>query len=133
MDHEEWPDRRIFDQAHLQVTRATAQLFQHRVDFGRFADADGLIYLGARSLSKGEANYSAIAGPLDPASGLLFSYFDKNGALLTPGVHPPVNVRTVQVQLTGRTASQVAMAGTRLANRGMITTTRVALRNTLKH
>lgn len=101
--------------------------------FGRFVDADGLTYVGARSISAGEAAYSAVAGPLDPATGLQFFYYDKNGTLLVPGVANPADVRTVEVQLTGRTAGQVALAGSRRVNRAMITTTRVALRNTLKH
>ena len=103
-----------------------------RMQFGRFVDDDGMTYVGARSLSLGEAGYSAVAGPLDPATGLQFFYYDKDGTLVVPGVGSPLDVRTVEVQLTGRTSTQVAMAGGRRANRAMITTTRVALRNTLK-
>ncbi|HEX9895027.1 MAG TPA: prepilin-type N-terminal cleavage/methylation domain-containing protein [Gemmatimonadales bacterium] len=104
-----------------------------RMRFGSFVDADGLTYLGARSISAGEGAYRAVAGPMDPITGFMLTYYNKNGVPVAPGVGNPVDVRTIEVQLLGRTGSQVALAGTRMANRTMITTTRVALRNTLRH
>jgi hypothetical protein len=92
-----------------------------------------MTYLGARSVSQGEANYRAIAGPLDAGLGVRFTYYNKNGIQVVPGVGQPVDVRTVELIIVGQTGSPVALAGTRLATRNMPTTTRVALRNTLRH
>jgi prepilin-type N-terminal cleavage/methylation domain-containing protein len=103
------------------------------MNFGSFVDADGMTYLGARSVSQGEANYRPIAGPLDAGLGVRFTYYDKNGLPVVPGVGQPVSVRTVELIIVGQTGSPVALAGTRLATRNMPTTTRVALRNTLRH
>jgi len=105
-----------------------------RMRFGAFVDADGLTYLGARSVSAGEANYQAVAGPVTAANGIQFRYFNRSGNSLDPATANPADVRTVQVTVRGLTRSAVNLAGapTR-ARRGMTTTTLVALRNTLKH
>lgn len=105
-----------------------------RMQFGMFVDADGRTYLGARSLSLGETDYRAVAGPLDPAAGLQFTYYDGAGAEVTPGVGDPDLVRSIQVRLQGETGSQVSLMGSSQRETGsMVTVTRVALRNTLNY
>jgi hypothetical protein len=108
--------------------------YYERVRFGTFVDADGLTYVGARSISAGEAAYRAVAGPVAGVAGLRFRYFARDGSQLDPAVAAPVSVRTLEVNIVGQSRSAVTLAGTlpRTA-RGMTTTTRVALRNTLKH
>jgi hypothetical protein len=105
-----------------------------RMNFGSFVDADGLTYLGARSVSAGEANYRAVAGPLDAANGLRLRYFDRSGNLLDPGTAQPVAVRSVEVRLIGTTTQNIALSGSATRQGGTMTTiTRVSLRNTLRH
>ena len=105
-----------------------------RMRFGAFIDADGLTYLGARSVSLGEANYRAVAGPIDPAAGLRFRYFNRAGTMLNAGTANPVDVRVMEVLLQGLTADPISLAGSsqRATNR-MTVQARVALRNTLRH
>lgn len=108
--------------------------YYERMRFGRFVDADGLTYLGARSVSTGEAAYRAVIGPLNAASGLQFRYLDRNQALLDPATANPAAVRLIEVQVTGLTRQAVSLPGSAdRVTRGMRTVTRVALRNTLKH
>jgi len=108
--------------------------FFERVRFGAFVDADGLTYLGARSVSLGEGSYRAVAGPIDPANGLRFRYFNRAGAVLDPATANPVNARLVELTLQGLTAQPISLAGSsqRATNR-MTVESRVALRNTLRH
>ena len=102
--------------------------------FGSYVDADGLTYIGARSISAGEGAYRAVAGPIAPGNGLSFSYYNRNVTLLNPASAQPVAVRTIEVQITGATRNTATLAGTLpRTNRSMFTRTRVALRNTLKH
>ena len=108
--------------------------YYERMQFGSFVDADGLTYVGARSVSLGEAGYQAVAGPLRPGTGLQFRFFARDGSALDPATANPAAVRSVQVTLRGLTQRSINLAGS--ANRqqaGMTTTTLVALRNTLKH
>lgn len=108
--------------------------YYERMRFGAFVDADGLTYLGARSVSAGEATYQAVAGPVSPANGIQFRYFARNGNSLDPGSADPADARSVQVTVRGLTRNAINLSGA--ANRaraGMTTTTLVALRNTLKH
>jgi prepilin-type N-terminal cleavage/methylation domain-containing protein len=108
--------------------------YYERMRFGSFVDADGLTYVGARSVSAGEATYRAVAGPVAGVAGLRFRYFARNGSLLDPAIAAPVSVRTMEVNIVGQARSAVTLAGTLpRTTRGMTTTTRVALRNTLKH
>lgn len=108
--------------------------FFERMRFGSFVDADGLTYLGARSVSLGEANYRAVAGPIDPGAGLRFRYFNRAGTMLDPGTANPVDVRVMEVLFQGLTTDPVSLAGSsqRATNR-MTVQARVALRNTLRH
>jgi prepilin-type N-terminal cleavage/methylation domain-containing protein len=102
--------------------------------FGSFVDADGLRYIGARSISAGEGAYRAVAGPIAAADGLEFWYYDRNASLLDPSVAAPATVRAVEVRITGATRNTSTLAGTLpRTNRTMFTRTRVALRNTLRH
>jgi prepilin-type N-terminal cleavage/methylation domain-containing protein len=105
-----------------------------RIRFGTFVDTDGLTYVGARSVSTGEASFRALVGPLSAANGLQFRYFARNGTALDPATANPAAVRSVQVTIRGLGRQAVNLAGS--ANRqraGMTTTTIVALRNTLNH
>ncbi|MEK6688424.1 MAG: hypothetical protein AABZ01_08215, partial [Gemmatimonadota bacterium] len=89
---------------------------------------------GARSVSLGEGNYRAVAGPIDPANGLRFRYFNRAGAVLDPATANPVTARLVELTLQGLTAQPISLAGSsqRATNR-MTVEARVALRNTLRH
>jgi len=108
--------------------------YYERMRIGSFVDADGFTYVGARSVSLGEANYRAVAGPVAAGGGLTFRYFARNGALLDPTVAAPVSARSIEVNIVGQTRTTATLAGTLpRVTRGMSTTTRVALRNTLKH
>lgn len=108
--------------------------YYERMRFGSFVDADGRSYLGAYSLSLGENAYRAVAGPIDAANGLRFRYFARDLTQLDPGVANPIDVRTMEVSILGESRSNVSLAGgTVRSTRNMATTTRVALRNTLKH
>jgi prepilin-type N-terminal cleavage/methylation domain-containing protein len=105
-----------------------------RIRFGTFVDTDGLTYVGARSVSAGEADFRALVGPLSAANGLQFRYFARNGTALDPATANPAAVRSVQVTIRGLGRQAINLAGS--ANRqraGMTTTTIVALRNTLNH
>lgn len=108
--------------------------YYERMRFGSFVDADGFTYVGARSVSAAEANYRAVAGPIAPAGGLTFRYFARDGTLLDPAVAAPASARAIEVNIVGQTRTTTTLAGTmpRLT-RGMSTSTRVALRNTLRH
>jgi prepilin-type N-terminal cleavage/methylation domain-containing protein len=104
------------------------------MQFGMFVDADGRTYLGARSLSLNEVAYRAVAGPLDAANGLRFTYYDGNGNEVDPAIGIPGLVRTIDLRLEGETRGPVSMMGS--AERGtgsMVTVTRVALRNTMTY
>jgi len=108
--------------------------YYERMRFGSFVDADGLTYVGARSISAGEASYRAVAGPVTAIAGLSFRYFARNGSQLDPTIAAPVTVRTIEVNIIGQTRNAATLAGTLpRTNRSMTSTTRVALRNTLKH
>ncbi len=109
--------------------------WSERMNYGRWVDAaDGLVYVGARSVSAGEAVYRAVAGPLDPATGFRLRYFDKNLVMLDPAVADPADVRTIDLRLIGQTRQPVSLGGGSQRNtRNYTVRTRVALRNTLKH
>jgi prepilin-type N-terminal cleavage/methylation domain-containing protein len=108
--------------------------YYERMRFGSFVDADGLTYVGARSMSAGDAAYRAVAGPVAAAGGVSFRYFARNGSLLDPTIAAPVTVRTIEVNIVGQTRNAATLAGTLpRTTRNMTSTTRVALRNTLKH
>jgi len=108
--------------------------FYEVMRFGSFVDADGLTYIGARSISAGEGAYRAVAGPIAAGTGLALRYWDRNLNLLDPSIAAPISVRTLEVEITGATRNTVTLAGTLpRTNRSMKTTTRVALRNTLRH
>jgi prepilin-type N-terminal cleavage/methylation domain-containing protein len=109
--------------------------FYEVMRFGSFVDADGLTYVGARSISAGEGAYRAVAGPIvEGTTGLRFLYYNRSAATLNPVSANPVTVRAVEVQITGTTRTAATLAGTLpRTNRTMFTRTRVALRNTLRH
>jgi hypothetical protein len=104
------------------------------MNFGSFADADGREYLGARSVSTGEAGYRAVVGPLRAGTGLRLRYYARDGSLLDPATANPAAVRSVEVRLIGATTDNIALSGSATRQAGaMTTTTRVSLRNTLRH
>lgn len=109
--------------------------FYEVMRFGSFVDADGLTYVGARSISAGEGAYRAVAGPIVAgATGLTFLYYNRSAVAVDPAVTNPVTVRSIEVQITGSTRNAATLAGTLpRTNRTMFTRTRVALRNTLRH
>lgn len=86
-------------------------------------------YLGARSVSAGEAAFQPMLGPLTPG-GLRLEYYDSTGAV--PAVRP-ADVRSIQVTLVAQSDQRVAGTG---AGSPAVTTdsivTRVTLRNALR-
>lgn len=108
--------------------------YYERMQFGMFVDDDGRTYLGARSLSLGEVRYRAVAGPLDPAAGLRFTYYDASGTEVNPGGGNPGLVRSIDVRLQGETRDRIDLMGSSTRQTGsMVTVTRVALRNTMTY
>jgi prepilin-type N-terminal cleavage/methylation domain-containing protein len=108
--------------------------FYEVMRFGSFVDTDGLTYLGARSISAGEGAYRAVAGPIQAGNGLEFLYYNRNATAVNPMAAQPIDVRSIEVRITGQTRSSTTLAGTLpRTNRTMFTRTRVALRNTLRH
>lgn len=108
--------------------------YYERMRFGSFVDADGFTYVGARSVSGAEAAYRAVAGPIAAGGGLTFRYFARDGTELDPSVAAPVAARSIEVNIVGQTRTTATLAGTMpRVTRGMSTSTRVALRNTLRH
>ena len=109
--------------------------FYEVMRFGSYVDADGRSYVGARSISAGEAAYRAVAGPIAAgATGLRLLYYSRSTTLLDPGTANPAAVRTIEVQITGAARNAATLAGTLpRTTRSMFTRTRVALRNTLRH
>jgi prepilin-type N-terminal cleavage/methylation domain-containing protein len=105
-----------------------------RMNFGSFVDADGLTYLGARSVSAGEANYRAVVGPIAEANGLRLRYFARDGSLLDPATANPAVARSIEVRLIGASTDPIALSGSATRQAASMTTiTRVSLRNTLSH
>lgn len=105
-----------------------------RMNFGSFVDTDGFTYLGARSVSAGEANYRAVVGPLAATEGLRFRYFARDGSVLSPGTANPASIRSVEILLNGTTTQNTSLSGSATRQAGTMTTlTRVSLRNTLRH
>ncbi len=108
--------------------------FYERMAIRLFTDGDGFTYLGARSISLNEPFNRAVAGPLDPAIGLRFQYFNRAGVTIDPAVTHPREVRTIDIQVVGLSRRPINLAGTLpLQTTAMTTRTRVALRNTLRH
>lgn len=108
--------------------------YYERMRFGAFVDADGLTYMGARSVSLGELAYRAVAGPLHADNPIRFRYYNRAGVQVAPGAVNPVEVRTIDIELRGITRDSVNLAGSLARRTGAMTVqTRVALRNTLRH
>lgn len=108
--------------------------YYERMRFGAYVDAGGMTYLGARSISLGENAYRAVAGPLDPAAGLVFQYFNRAGAPLDPATANPADVRVIGLSIRGRTEDAITLSGSSQRGvAGMNLQTSIALRNTLSH
>ncbi|HEU5170193.1 MAG TPA: prepilin-type N-terminal cleavage/methylation domain-containing protein [Gemmatimonadales bacterium] len=94
----------------------------------KLIQSDGRWWLGARSISAGEAGYQPMLGPL-ASNGFRLEYRDANGALTAV----PAQVRTVEVTLLAESDSRVT--GTGYGSQNIITdsvVTRVALRNSMR-
>ena len=86
-------------------------------------------YLGARSVSAGEAGFQPLLGPL-AAGGFRLDYYDSTG---TASALQPADVRTVQVTLVGQSDQRVAGTGVGSAAIAIDSVvTRVTLRNALR-
>jgi len=108
--------------------------FYERMRFGRMVDADGMTYMGARSISQGDASYLALAGPVDPVNGIGLRYYRRDGIEVAAAAVNPNDIRTIDITLRGLTSQAVNLAGTLpRGNNRMLVQTRVALRNTLRH
>jgi prepilin-type N-terminal cleavage/methylation domain-containing protein len=108
--------------------------YYERMRFGLYVEADGKSYLGARSVSLGEANYRAVAGPLHPGEGLILDYFNRAGVKLDPATADPADVRVVDLSIWGQTGDAISLSGSSQRGTGNMTVkTSIALRNTLSH
>jgi prepilin-type N-terminal cleavage/methylation domain-containing protein len=90
-------------------------------------------FLGRRSVSLSQANYSPVLGPLRGTAGLTFRYYDATGILLDPTVASPLTVRSIEVRLTTVTQDAVSLGGG--SNRAISEfplLMRVSLRNALR-
>jgi prepilin-type N-terminal cleavage/methylation domain-containing protein len=105
-----------------------------RVQYGAWRDpADGVAYLGFRSLSLGQRELSPILGPLVDTTGFALTYYSANGDVLDPQSASPVRVRSIGLDIHGATAAEVSLAGsTRRSPAVTSVSTRVALRNSLR-
>lgn len=105
-----------------------------RMEYGPYVDpVSGEAFLGARSVSLGEAALQPMIGPLADTTGFALTYYNGVGTVLDPAVANPNVVRSIGVRLTGIPSAPVSLAGTARRQRGVTTvTTRVALRNTLR-
>jgi hypothetical protein len=90
-------------------------------------------FVGRRSISLGEADFTPVIGPLSGATGVAFLYYDKDGNILDPDAADPLTVRSIGISITTVTEGEVSLAGS--TNRDVGTfpvVARVALRNTLR-
>ena len=84
-------------------------------------------------ISGSEAAYQPVLGPLQ-ANGFQLRYFDNAGTVI-PAADPTryPDIRVVEIQLNGETETAVSRSAVGTRNRAQLTTTtRVALRNTLR-
>ncbi len=108
--------------------------YYERMRFGLYVEADGKSYLGARSVSLGEANYRAVAGPLHPVEGVIFDYYNRAGVKLNAATADPAEVRVIDLLIWGLTDDAISLSGSsQRATGDMSLRTSIALRNTLSH
>ena len=102
------------------------------VEYGPVSSS-GEWFVGRRSLSLAETDFTPIIGPLVSAAGVAFTYYNAAGTVLAANAGNRVAVRSIQVALSTVTDGAVALAGN--TNRAVATfpvVTRVSLRNTLR-
>jgi prepilin-type N-terminal cleavage/methylation domain-containing protein len=90
----------------------------------RFYESDGRWWLGAHSVSGGDA-IEPVLGPLRADDGLVFTYLDRLGNV----TGTPADVRTLMVTLRGQTDGQIAVGQSQLSIGEDSLTTRIRLRN----
>jgi prepilin-type N-terminal cleavage/methylation domain-containing protein len=105
-----------------------------RIEYRPVADpTTGRYYLGARSLSLGQATPLPMIGPLSDSTGFALTYFDGNGTALDPTLAPRTAVRSIGINLTGSTLAPNSLSGSVNRSRASAPVfTRVALRNSLR-
>jgi prepilin-type N-terminal cleavage/methylation domain-containing protein len=86
------------------VVEAPVRMFE-RMEVGLY-DADGRSWLGARSISAGEAAMQPVLGPLMADSGLSFTYQNATG--VTTGTI--ANMRVINITLRGETGVPISSA-----------------------
>lgn len=100
-----------------------------RIEYGPLLDASGQAFIGVRSLSLGEAEFTPAVGPLPGLTAFRFEYFDAAGNGLDPETASPLLVRSIGVVITGLGTGSMAGGG----GSGQVTVAgRAALRNTLR-
>lgn len=91
----------------------------------------GSKWLGAQSLSAGEASPQPILGPLASTGGLLFTYLDANGAATTT----LANIKSIRIKVVGQTTQRITTGGNTGASNAIVLdslVTQVSLRNALR-
>jgi prepilin-type N-terminal cleavage/methylation domain-containing protein len=102
------------------------------VEYGPVSSG-GEWFVGRRSISLGEVNFTPVIGPLSSATGVGFTYYNAAGTALAANAGNRVAVRSIRVSLSTVTEGTVSLAGT--TNRAVATfpvVTRVSLRNSLR-
>jgi hypothetical protein len=111
-----------------------------RMRFGQYTDGAGKTWLGAQSLTSGEAAYQPVVGPLQATNGFQLRYLDKSGVAVAPPSNAAgiATIRTIEVTLRGLTEQAIERrvpsggVGTLVGQGEMTLRTLVAVRNTLR-
>jgi hypothetical protein len=93
--------------------------------------SSGSKWLGAQSLSAGEAGPQPMLGPLASTGGLLFTYLDANGAVTTT----LANIKSIRIKVVGQTTQRITTGGNTGATNAIVLdslVTQVSLRNALR-
>ncbi len=96
--------------------------------------SDGRWWLGAQSLTGGEAAPQPVVGPLRATDGFALRYFDRDNQVINPGDAARYkDIRVVEITLRGETSTAVSRSDRGgLAIKVDSLVTRVALRNALR-
>lgn len=96
------------------------------VNYRLYDDGTGTWWLGVRTYSSGAwSATSPVAGPLRPADGIAFTYYDANGAVTAV----PANVAQIQLTVRGRSTQPIQVEGRPTGQYQDSLTAYVALRN----
>ncbi|HKT59699.1 MAG TPA: prepilin-type N-terminal cleavage/methylation domain-containing protein [Gemmatimonadales bacterium] len=94
-------------------------------------ESGGSKWLGAQSLSAGEAGPQPILGPLASTGGLLFQYLDANGAVTAT----LANIKSIRIKVVGQTTQRITTGGNTTVTNAIVLdslVTQVSLRNALR-